>query len=86
MKEDLIREDIRIPGGLLDAIFDCAVESKWKNKDYVIYRLILDDENLVRAYIISEDGNEAESWSYEPQELVRLMRCIKNGRCRFTNS
>ena len=83
MKKDLIQEDIRVPGQLLDAIFDCAVEQRWKNEDYVIYRLILDDENLVTAYLINEDGNVAESWSYEPQELVRLMRCIKNGRCRF---
>jgi len=83
VKEDLVQEDIRVPGQLLDAIFDCAVEPKWKEYDYVVYRVILDDENLVRAYLLSEDGNEAESWSYEPQELVRLMRCIKNGRCRF---
>ena len=83
MRKELIQENIKVPGQLLDVIFDCAVEPKWKNEDYVIYRLILDDENLVSAYIISEDGNNAESWSYEPQELVRLMRCIKNGRCRF---
>ena len=76
-------EKIRIPGSLLDSIFDCAVEPKWRNQDYVIYRIELDDENLVTAHLMSENGNDVVSWSYDPQELIRLMRCIKNGRCGF---
>jgi len=70
-----------IPGRLLDDIFDCGIEPEWKQKEYVTYVAEVDDENLVTAYLVDE--NKAVECTYEPQELIRLMECIKNGQCEF---